>query len=130
VNCPDKDTIMSKLTARFFLIVTAVALTCGTAFAQTSPKGLEPLPDIPPPPKLSNSTAPDDGEAPQITIRQEADSKVEEFRTKSGKLYAVRVTPRIGKPYLLIDPDGKGTMTNAGEINGGVKPPQWTIFEF
>ena len=62
--------------------------------------------------------------------RQEADSKVEEFRTKNGKLYAVRVTPRIGKPYLLIDPDGKGTMTNAGEINGGVKAPQWTIFEF
>jgi len=99
----------------------------GNAFAQG--KSLQPLPDIPPPPKITDSTAPDD-EAPQVTIRQEADSKVEEFRTKGGRLYAVRVTPRIGKPYLLIDPDGKGTMTNAGEINGGVKPPQWTIFEF
>ena len=121
---------MSNLSARAVALIAFAALVHGAAFAQTSPKGLEPLPDIPPPPKLTNSTAPDDGEAPQVTIRQEADSKVEEFRTKNGKLYAVRVTPRIGKPYLLIDPDGKGTMTNAGEINGGVKPPQWTIFEF
>ena len=102
----------------------------GAAFAQSSPKGLEPLPDIPPPPKLSNSTAPDDAEAPTITIRQDGDSKVEEFRTKGGKVYAIRVTPKIGKPYLLVDPDGKGTMTNATEIDGGVKAPQWTIFEF
>lgn len=108
------------------VVVLAASAVVTDAFAQ---KALQPLPDIPPPPKLENSTAPDD-EAPQVTIRQEADSKVEEFRTKSGKLYAIRVTPRIGKPYLLIDPDGKGTMTNAGEINGGVKPPQWTIFEF
>ena len=99
-----------------------------SAFAQTPPK-LEPLPDIPPPPKLSNSTAPDD-EAPQVTIRQEGESKVEEFRTRGGKIYAIRVTPKIGKPYVLVDPDGKGTMTNATEINGGVRAPQWTIFEF
>ncbi len=115
--------------SRFILrTIVVVAMTSTAAFAQ-APKGLEPLPDIPPPPKLSNSTAPDD-EAPQVTIRQDADSKVEEFRTKSGKIYAVRVTPRIGKPYVLVDPDGKGTMTNAGEINGGVRAPQWTLFEF
>ena len=102
----------------------------GASFAQSSPKGVEPLPDLPAPPKLSNTLTPDDDEAPQITIRQEADSKVEEFRTKSGKVYAVRVTPKLGKPYMLVDPDGKGTMTNATEINGGVRAPQWTLFEF
>ena len=129
---PDQDPIMSNA---FPLQVTRLAAlvafaVCGAAFAQTPPKGLQPLPDIPPPPKLSNNTTPDEADGPQVTIRQEADSKVEEFRTKSGKLYAVRVTPRIGKPYVLVDPDGKGTMTNAGEINGGVRAPQWTIFEF
>lgn len=118
---------MSTLrTTSHSIVALAIAALTTSAFSQ---KALQPLPDIPPPPKITDSTAPDD-EAPQVTIRQEADSKVEEFRTKSGKLYAIRVTPRIGKPYLLIDPDGKGTMTNAGEINGGVKPPQWTIFEF
>ena len=110
--------------------VLAALSLAGAAFAQSPPKGLEPLPDVPPPPKLSNAPTPDDADAPQITIRQEGESKVEEFRTRGGRLYAIRVTPRIGKPYLLVDPDGKGTMTNAGEINGGVKAPQWTLFEF
>lgn len=111
-------------------------LFVGAAFAQSPPKGLEALPDIPPPPKLSNVPGTDDLENPQVTIRQgEGGAKVEEFRTKGGKLYAVRVTPTIGKPYVLVDPDGSGRMinpaeTNAGEINGGVHPAQWTLFEF
>ena len=100
------------------------------AWAQTPPKALEPLPDIPPPPKLSTVPTPDDAEAPQVTIRQDGENKVEEFRTSGGRIYAIRVTPKIGKPYLLVDPDGKGTMTNAGEINGGVRATQWTLFEF
>ena len=111
------------------LLFAAASLIATSAFAQSPPK-LEPLPDIPPPPKLSNSTAPDDAEAPQVTIRQEGESKVEEFRTRGGKIYAIRVTPKIGKPYVLVDPDGKGTMTNATEINSGVRAPQWTILEF
>ncbi len=108
----------------------------GASHAQTPPRGLQPLPDIPPPPKLSNAPVQDDEENPSITIRQgEGGAKVEEFRTKGGKLYAVRVTPTAGKPYVLIDPDGSGRMinpaeTNAGEINGGVHPAQWTLFEF
>lgn len=106
------------------------AMTSGAALAQSTPKGLEPLPDIPPPPRLSTTPTPEDDESPAITIRQDGENKVEEFRTKGGRLYAVRVTPKIGAPYVLVDPDGKGTMTNATEINGGVRAPQWTLFEF
>ncbi len=125
---------MNASIRRSIRVAVVAALACsvghGAAFAQAPAKGLEPLPDIPPPPKLSTAPAPDDDEGPQVTIRQDGENKVEEYRTKSGKVYAVRVTPRIGKPYVLVDPDGKGTMTNAGEINGGVKAPQWTLFEF
>ena len=96
-------------------------------FAQQQSPKLEPLPDIPPPPKLTNT--PDDPNEPQVTIRQESGSKIEEYRAH-GRVYAIRVTPKIGKPYLLIDPDGKGTMTKAEDIGGGVKPPQWVLFEF
>lgn len=120
---------MSSSLRSAFLALAAV-LVAATAHAQQPPKGLEPLPDVPPPPKLSNAPTTDDADGPQVTIRQDGESKVEEFRTKGGKVYAIRVTPRIGKPYLLVDPDGRGTMTNADEINGGVKAPQWTIFEF
>lgn len=120
-----------SLVSRIQALTAPAILSIGAAaFAQSPPKGLEPLPEIPPPPKLSNAPTPDDADAPQVTIRQEGESKVEEFRTRGGRLYAIRVTPKIGKPYLLVDPDGKGAMTNAGEINGGVKAPQWTLFEF
>ena len=84
---------------------------------------------VPPPPKLSSTPTADDPNEPQVTIRQEGENKIEEFKSK-GRVYAIRVTPKIGKPYLLIDPDGKGTMTRAEEIGGGVRAPQWTILEF
>lgn len=112
------------------LSVVIASIATGAAFAQSPPKGLEPLPDIPPPPRLSTTPTPEDEESPAITIRQDGENKVEEFRTRGGRLYAVRVTPKIGKPYVLVDPDGKGTMTNATELNGGVRAPQWTLFEF
>ncbi|MEO8935243.1 MAG: DUF2782 domain-containing protein [Burkholderiaceae bacterium] len=123
--------VFTSRTSRWVVVATLVwAVGHGAAFAQGASKGLEPLPDIPPPPKMSNVPTPDDDEGPQVTIRQDGETKVEEFRTKGGKVYAIRVTPRIGKPYVLVDPDGKGTMIPAGEINGGVKAPQWTLFEF
>ena len=62
-------------------------------------------------------------------------AKVEEFRSKGGVIYAIRVTPTVGKPYVLVDPDGSGRMINPSEINaidsnGTVHPAQWTLFEF
>jgi hypothetical protein len=109
----------------------AILITTSAAWAQGTPKNLEPLPDIPPPPKLSNVPTPaDEDEATSVTVRQDGDTKIEEFRTHGGRIYAVRVTPKVGKPYMMIDPDGKGGATNASEINGGVRPSQWTLFEF
>ena len=105
------------------------ATSASALFAQTPPKDLQPLPDIPPPPKLSSTPTPDDPNEPQVTIRQEGENRIEEFKSK-GRVYAIRVTPKLGKPYLLIDPDGKGTMTRAEDIGGAMRAPQWTLFEF
>jgi len=109
-----------------------LALASTAVFAQSAPKGLEPLPDIPPPPRLSNAPTPADADdAPSIAIRQEGENKIEEFRTKDGRLYAVRVTPRFGKPYLLVggDPTGVGP-SDTTDLNGRVRATQWTLFEF
>jgi hypothetical protein len=109
----------------------AILIAAGAASAQSPPKNVQPLPDIPPPPKLSNAPTPaDEDDATSVTIRQEGDTKVEEFRTRGGRIYAIRVTPKFGKPYMMVDPDGKGAMTTAPDLNGGVRPSQWTIFEF
>jgi len=112
-------------------IVAACAFAWSAAtFAQSQPKDLQPLPDVPPPPRMSTTPLPDDPDEPSVTIRQAPEGKVEEFRSKDGHIYAIRVTPKVGKPYLLVDPDGKGTATKADEIGSGVRPAQWTILEF
>jgi Protein of unknown function (DUF2782) len=123
---------MSNARFRNAILSGALLALASTAFAQSTPKGLEPLPDIPPPPRLSNTpiTPADADDAPSVTIRQEGENKVEEFRTKGGRVYAVRVTPRFGKPYLLVDPDTKGPVPDTTELNGGTRAAQWTLFEF
>jgi len=101
------------------------ALVTSAALAQQPPRA-EPLPDIPPPPRPAQSM---DNFEPQVTIRQEGQTRYEEYRMR-GRLYAVRVTPPVGRPYMLVDRTGKGTMTRMDDITGGISPPQWTLFEF
>jgi hypothetical protein len=108
----------------------AACVLASTAFAQ-APKGSQPLPDVPPPPRLSDKPTPaDQEEATSVTTRQEGETKIEEFRTRGGRLYAVRVTPRIGKPYMLFDPDGQAAEPTTSDLERGVRPAQWTLFEF
>jgi len=112
----------------------ALALLCSSfcmlALAQ-QPRALEPLPDVPPPPRPSAAppTSSSSNE-PQVTIRQENGNRVEEFRMR-GRLYAVRITPPVGRPYIMVDRTGKGTMSRMDDVTGGgISPPQWTLFEF
>lgn len=105
-------------------VVLLGALAAGAGLAQ-QPR-TEPLPDIPPPPRSAQST---DNLEPQVTIRQDGQNRLEEYRV-GGKLYAIRVIPPIGRPYLLVDRVGKGLMTRMDDITGGVSPPQWVLFNF
>jgi len=114
-----KQTFLIRATAALL-----VALATGGVLAQ-QPR-TEPLPEIPPPPRSAQST---DSFEPQVTIRQEGQNRLEEYRV-GGKLYAVRVIPPIGRPYLLVDRVGKGVMTRMDDITGGVSPPQWVLFNF
>jgi len=114
-------------------LAAALAGAVGLACAQTPPKSLEKPPQldaVPEPPDV-NAVNKDDGTEPTVTIRQdESNSKIEEYRVH-GKLYAVRVTPKVGAPYTMVDPDGTGTMVRADDRAGvSVRPPRWVLFEF
>lgn len=69
--------------------------------------------------------------SPDVTIVQRKDATVEEYRA-GGRLYMVKVTPFIGKPYYLIDEDGDGSLeTRVGNlINQTPTVPQWVIFSW
>lgn len=69
---------------------------------------------------------PVDGE-PDVTIRQEGDRTVEEYRV-NGFLYAVKVTPKHGKPYFLVRADGDSNFVRADQPDMLI--PAWEIFRW
>lgn len=99
----------------------------GLAFAaDVPPADLKPLP---PPPAFDPSATDNDLE-PQVTIVKKDDMVIEEYRVK-GKLYKVKVTPKIGKPYYLVDERGDGEFSRQeGPDAANMRPPRWVIFNF
>jgi hypothetical protein len=65
---------------------------------------------------------------PDVTIRQDGDKFIQEYRV-NGFLYAVKITPKYGKPYFLVRADG----TSAQFIRSDQPDmliPQWEIFKW
>ncbi len=88
---------------------------------------LQPLPAVPPPPPEMEAF--DAALEPQVTIvKKEAETR-EEYRIK-GKLYMVKVTPSIGKPYYLVDRQGDGKFVEADIAQNPVRPPMWVIYSW
>ncbi|MEW5893987.1 MAG: DUF2782 domain-containing protein [Pseudomonadota bacterium] len=100
-----------------------IALAAAPAFAAEPPQ-LVPVPDIPPPPGMVE-TAP----APDITIIQRGQDKVEEYRIK-GQLYMIKVTPPHGRPYYLVDPKGNGQLVRYDDLSPNLMVPMWMLFQF
>lgn len=88
------------------------------------PGDLQPLPAVPPPPP--GMEAFDAALEPQVTIVKAETETREEFRIK-GKLYMVKVTPAVGKPYYLVDRQGDGSFVEADIDPHPVRPPMWVI---
>ena len=65
---------------------------------------------------------------PEVTIRQEGDRSVEEYRV-NGFLYAIKVTPKTGAPYYLVAVDEDGNYVRSDQPNG-LRIPSWKIFEW
>ena len=67
------------------------------------------------------------GGEPEVTIRQEGDKTIQEYRV-NGFLYAIKVTPKIGKPYFLVRADGDSNFIRSD--NPDMLIPQWEIFRW
>lgn len=68
------------------------------------------------------------GGEPEVTIVQKGDKTVEEYRL-NGFLYAVKVTPKKGKPYFLVRADGSdGNFIRADKPE--LRIPSWEIFSW
>jgi hypothetical protein len=91
-----------------------------------------------PPPPVKNYKAPPPPPAngndagalpePEVTITTKGTDRHEEYRV-AGRLYMVRVIPKKGRPYYLVDKEGRGEFVR-DEIQSGVSPPMWVIKRF
>ena len=111
-----------------FLFLTLPVLT-QPLLAQDKPKlpaDLQTVPEPPPPPAGFDLNP---ALEPQVTITTRGADKAEEFRV-GGKLYMIKVTPKHGVPYYLVDDKGNGGFTRMDNPDIGLRVPQWVLFQF
>jgi hypothetical protein len=62
-----------------------------------------------------------------VIIKNQGPDIVEEKRV-NGKLYAIKVTPKKGAPYYLVDSDGDGDLeTRKNDTDSDLLIPAWVI---
>jgi len=67
---------------------------------------------------------------PSVRIEQHDNRTIEEFSINDN-VYMIKVTPKYGPPYTLVDPDGTGEMEWRRDTLGmEVNPPRWTLFSW
>ncbi|WP_028451496.1 DUF2782 domain-containing protein [Chitinilyticum aquatile] len=79
------------------------------------------------------NTAPDEPAAQEaeteVRIVNEDQRTLIEYRLK-GRLYMVKVTPKVGKPYYLVDENGDGKFSRRETDGPRLSVPRWTLFEW
>jgi len=69
-------------------------------------------------------------EQPEVTITQRGTDVIEEYRIH-GRLYMIKVTPKKGIPYYLIDTNGDGTLdTRRSEVAEKLLIPGWILLRW
>ena len=111
---------------RFLFLLLLSVLSLSAFAAKPVPANLEPLPE-PPPLDVSSDASPD--EEAQVTITKQTDQTIEEYRV-GGKLYMIKVTPKHGVPYYLVDERGDGKFARQDSLDSGFRPPRWVIHRF
>ena len=105
--------------SRHHFFAAALLFVATTLGAQTPPPKLEPLPE-PPPPRSDAS------DAPRVRIPVREGDEVEEVRD-GGRVVMLRVTPKDGPPYYLVDTSGNGNWVRRESTDSGLRVPMWPI---
>ena len=118
----------------FFLILALFCAPTMSADPAANTKAQPPatVPSPPAPPENYNPpTIPDlpTGEPePEVTITTKGTEIHEEHRL-NGRLYMIKVIPKKGKPYYLIDQEGSGQFRRS-DFDTRIAIPTWVIKRF
>jgi hypothetical protein len=84
----------------------------------------------PPPPLPPDGVKSDDSRnipQPEVNIIHRKDATIEEYRI-NGQLRYIKVVPKKGKPYYLVDHDGDGVLeSRQSDLKGPPQVNKWII---
>jgi len=67
---------------------------------------------------------------PDVQILQGKSANIEEFRS-NGKVYMIKVKPKKGPAYYLVDADGDGDFdTRRNDLQPNLLIPSWVLFSW
>jgi len=112
---------MATTQMRFLSLVLLSSFSVASFAAEKTPG----KPELPPPPAMDNGAS----EEPQVTITKKSGQTIEEYRI-GGRLYMIKVTPKVGPPYYLVDDKGDGKFARQESLDSGFRPPSWVIHRF
>ena len=113
---------MSTTALRFLLLLLLSAVSVGAYADKPTPGKLEPLP---PPPAMDSGA----NDEPEVTITKQTEQTVEEYRV-GGRLYMIKVVPKVGPPYYLVDDLGDGKFARQDRLDSGLRVPRWVLKRF
>ncbi|MEW7979062.1 MAG: DUF2782 domain-containing protein [Candidatus Sedimenticola endophacoides] len=105
-------------------LTVGLILTLATGFgahAQQAP--------VPEPPDLPPQIESGEALEPEVTIRESKKGTIEQYSV-NGRVYMVKVTPRTGPPYYLVDSDGDGQLDQIEDSPRSLSVPQWVLFRW
>lgn len=117
------------------LFLCAICFTLSVSAQSTQePSDRPPLPELPDLAPHKEPELPDIGTdsspEPEVTIRKGKEETVEEYRV-NGQLYMIKVIPRIGKPFYLLNKRSPVGEPHRGDLEGyGVNVPMWELYRF
>ena len=108
------------------LLVVALAYASAANGQDENDASTDPAAPPPIPPKITGEQV-----EPSVVIRKDEDKLVEEY-SLNGKVYMVRITPKIGPPYYYLDEDGDGQLElqPGDEALNPVRPVYWKLKEW
>jgi hypothetical protein len=86
--------------------------------------------DAPPPPQVAEGESNDARLEPEVRIIERGGERIEEYRL-NGELFMIKIIPKMGYPYYLVDVDGDGRLeTRRNDLDPDILVPRWTIFSW
>lgn len=110
-----QDILTTRLLSGIGALTLLASLSAGLAWARVEPQTPDEQPILPKKQK------------DEVTIVQDGE-KLMEIHQSNGKVYGIKVIPKHGKPYYLVDMKGDGKFIQSQDER--LLVPQWVILSW